>query len=159
MRTWKRTPFNRLERCLLLFFMVNLAVVLDILKLEKIYYTYIVGKNKRKAEIVEGEYTIVIPSCWNKIWFIEGENNIVTPRLHKNWDYRGRKWVVFQSNGHFKALFHSTNVIPITTSISVSLRKIYREFKVRTLCSCSSSYDVHVRVVILFTRGKDLYEV
>jgi hypothetical protein len=43
--------------------MVNLAVVLDILKLEKIYYTYIVGKNKRKAEIVEGEYTIVIPSC------------------------------------------------------------------------------------------------
>jgi hypothetical protein len=79
--------------------------------------------------------------------------------LHKNWDYRGRKWVVFQSNGHFKALFHSTNVIPITTSISVSLRKIYREFKVRTLCSCSSNYNVHVRVGISLTRGKDLYEV
>jgi len=52
-------------------------------------YTYIVGKKRRKAEIVEGENTIVIPSCWNKIWFIESENNIVTPRMNQYWDYRG----------------------------------------------------------------------
>jgi len=48
-------------------------------------------------------------------------------------------------------LCHSTNVIPMTTSISVSWRKIYRQFKVRTRCSCSSSYNVHVRVGILLT--------
>ena len=79
--------------------------------------------------------------------------------MNQYWDNRGRKWVVFQSKGNFKALCHSTNVIPMTTSISLSIRKIYREFKVRTLCSCSSNYNVHVRVGISLTRGKDLYEV
>jgi hypothetical protein len=159
-RTWKRTPFNRLERCLLLFFMVNLAAALDILKLLKKYNIRTLSvKIKEKQRVSRVNILLSYQSCWNKIWFIEGKNNIVTPRLHQNWDYRSRKWVVFQSKGHFKSLCHSTNVIPITTLMSVSLRKVYREFKVRTRCSCSSSYDVHVRVGILLTRGKDLYEV
>jgi hypothetical protein len=75
-------------------------------------YTYIVGKKRRKVEIVEGENTIVIPSCWNKIWFIESENNIDTPRMNKYWEYWGRKWVVLQSKGNFKALFNSRTQSP-----------------------------------------------
>jgi len=70
---------------------------------------------------------------WIKIGVIEVENGL------------------FFSWMEILRLCHSTNVIPMTTSISVSWRKIYRQFKVRTRCSCSSSYNVHVRVGILLT--------